>query len=46
MLALGTLLGLSAFHFFNYFISDFAIRPEMLAVAGMGALFAATVRSR
>jgi len=45
MLALGTLLGLAAFHFLNWLISDFSIHPGMFAVAGMGALFAAAVRS-
>jgi CIC family chloride channel protein len=45
MLALGTLLGLAAFHVFQYFNLDTTIQPGMFAVAGMGALFAASVRS-
>ncbi len=45
MLALGTLLGLGAFEMFHFFIPDESIHPGMFAVAGMGALFAASVRS-
>ncbi|MGL6029732.1 MAG: chloride channel protein, partial [Legionella sp.] len=45
MLALGTLLGIAAFHALNWLISDFSIHPGMFAVAGMAALFAAVVRS-
>lgn len=45
MLALGTLLGLATFHILDWMITDFSIHPGMFAVAGMGALFAATVRS-
>lgn len=45
MLALGTLLGLAAFHVLDLLIPDFSIHPGMFAVAGMGALFAAAVRS-
>ncbi|MBL7478973.1 H(+)/Cl(-) exchange transporter ClcA [Legionella bononiensis] len=45
MLALGTLLGLAAYHIFGYFSIDTSIHPGMFAVAGMGALFAASVRS-
>ncbi|BCA95737.1 ClC family H(+)/Cl(-) exchange transporter [Legionella antarctica] len=45
MLALGTLLGLAAFHVLHWMTMDFSIQPGMFAVAGMGALFAATVRS-
>jgi CIC family chloride channel protein len=45
MLALGTLLGLAAFHVFGWFSMDPSIHPGMFAVAGMGALFAASVRS-
>ncbi|HRD69720.1 MAG TPA: H(+)/Cl(-) exchange transporter ClcA [Legionella sp.] len=45
MLALGTLLGLAAFHILKWLIVDFSIHPGMFAVAGMGALFAASVRS-
>jgi len=45
MLALGTLLGLAAFHILDWIMPDLSIQPGMFAVAGMGALFAATVRS-
>ncbi|KTD59048.1 chloride channel protein [Legionella shakespearei DSM 23087] len=45
MLALGTLLGLAVFHLFQWLSMDFSIHPGMFAVAGMGAFFAATVRS-
>ena len=45
MLALGTLLGLAAFHILSWMMIDFSIQPGMFAVAGMGALFAATIRS-
>ena len=45
MLALGTLLGLAASHIFQWMTSDITIHPEMFAVAGMGALFAAVVRA-
>lgn len=45
MLALGTLLGLAAFHILDWMMPDLSIQPGMFAVAGMGALFAATVRS-
>jgi CIC family chloride channel protein len=45
MLALGTLLGLAAFHVLNWMMLDFSIEPGMFAVAGMAALFAASVRS-
>lgn len=45
MLALGTLLGLAVFHLFEWLNMDFSIHPGMFAVAGMGAFFAATVRS-
>jgi len=45
MLALGTLLGLAAFHFLSWLITDMSVHPGMFAVAGMGALFAAAVRS-
>lgn len=45
MLALGTLLGLAAFHILDWMMIDFTIQPGMLAVAGMGALFAASIRS-
>ncbi|HAT8179227.1 TPA: H(+)/Cl(-) exchange transporter ClcA [Legionella pneumophila] len=45
MLALGTLFGLGFFHLFQWLSMDFSIEPGMFAVAGMGALFAAAVRS-
>lgn len=45
MLALGTLLGLAAFHVLDYLMVDSSIQPGMFAVAGMSALFAATVRA-
>jgi len=45
MLALGTLLGLATFHLLDWLITDMSIHPAMFAVAGMGALFAAAVRS-
>lgn len=45
MLALGTLLGLFCFHILDNLIDDFSIHPGMFAVAGMGALFAAAIRS-
>ncbi len=45
MLALGTLLGLAAAHFFQYISGDLSIHPGMFAVAGMGALFSAVVRA-
>lgn len=45
MLALGTLLGLAVFHLFQWLSIDLSIHPGMFAVAGMGAFFAATVRS-
>ncbi|CAM2986817.1 H(+)/Cl(-) exchange transporter ClcA [Legionella worsleiensis] len=45
MLALGTLLGLAVYHLFGYLSIDSSIHPGMFAVAGMGALFAASVRS-
>lgn len=45
MLALGTLLGLAAFQLLDHFIlADMSIHPAMFAIAGMGGLFAATVR--
>lgn len=45
MLALGTLLGLATFEMIHFFLPDLDIYPGMFAVAGMGALFAASVRS-
>lgn len=45
MLALGTLLGVAASHIFQWVMVDVSVDPGMLAVAGMGALFAACVRA-
>lgn len=45
MLALGTLLGLFISNIFTYFLPHLNIEPGMFAVAGMGALFAACIRS-
>ena len=45
ILALGTLLGLSASHVFQWMTMDVTIHPGMFAVAGMGALFSAVVRA-
>lgn len=45
MLALGTILGLAAFHVLHYIFPELTILPGMFAVAGMGALFASSVRS-
>ncbi len=45
MLAMGTLLGLAASHIFQWVMNDVTVEPEMFAVAGMGALFAAVVRA-
>jgi CIC family chloride channel protein len=45
MLALGTLLGISAYYLFEILSHDTSIHPGMFAVAGMGALFSAAVRA-
>ena len=45
MLALGTILGLAASHILQAISSDINIHPGMFAVAGMGALFSASVRA-
>lgn len=45
MLALGTLLGLSFSECMQWVLTDTTVHPGMFAVAGMGGLFAATVRS-
>ncbi len=45
MLALGTLLGLAIFNMFSYILGDLSVQPGMFAIAGMGALFAACIRS-
>lgn len=45
VLALGTLLGMAAFQFLDWLMADPSLQPGMLAVAGMGALFSASVRA-
>jgi len=45
MLALGTLLGLWYGHYVNVYFPTLYLQPGIFAVAGMGALFAATVRA-
>lgn len=45
MLALGTLLGMLCFYFVDSLAPWLGIQPTMLAVAGMGALFSAAIRS-
>ena len=45
MLALGTLLGLFISNIFIFYMPNMGIHPGMFAVAGMGALFAACIRS-
>lgn len=45
MLALGTLLGLFFSELVAYLMPNLGIHPGMFAVAGMGALFAACIRS-
>ncbi len=45
MLALGTLLGLGVSCLFQGCLSNELVEPGMFAVAGMGALFSATVRA-
>lgn len=45
MLALGTLFGLFCFYFVNQVAPWLGIHPGMFAVAGMGALFSAAIRS-
>lgn len=45
MLALGTVLGLFCFYVLHYVFPDILLQPGMFAVAGMGALFAASVRA-
>ena len=45
MLALGTLTGLAVSYFFQAMMIDMSLYPGMLAVAGMGGLFAAVVRA-
>jgi CIC family chloride channel protein len=45
MLALGTLYGMAFGHLVASGVPELALPPEMFAVAGMGALFASTVRA-
>lgn len=45
MLALGTLFGMWFGHFAHYIFPEMVVRPEVFAVAGMAALFCATVRA-
>jgi len=45
MLALGTLLGMVCFYFVDSVAPWLGIQPTMFAVAGMGALFSAAIRS-
>lgn len=45
MMALGTIIGLACSHVFYFISSDLSVHPGMFAVAGMGALFAASVRA-
>ena len=45
LLALGTVLGMAAFQLLDWLIADPSLQPGMLAVAGMGALFSASVRA-
>jgi CIC family chloride channel protein len=45
MLALGTLFGLWFGHFTHELFPAHVLHPEIFAVAGMGALFSATVRA-
>ena len=45
MLALGTVLGVTASHIFQWIVPEIVVYPGMFAVIGMGALFAAVVRA-
>ena len=45
MLALGTLFGMWFGHFAHFLLPEMVVRPEIFAVAGMAALFCATVRA-
>lgn len=45
MLALGTLFGMWFGHFSHFLFPDMVVQPEVFAVAGMAALFCATVRA-
>lgn len=45
MLALGTLFGMWFGHFAHFVFPELVVQPEVFAVAGMAALFCATVRA-
>ncbi len=45
MLALGTLFGMWFGHFAHFLLPELVVQPEVFAVAGMAALFCATVRA-
>ncbi len=45
MLALGTLFGMWYGNFAHFLLPDMVVQPEIFAVAGMAALFCATVRA-
>jgi CIC family chloride channel protein len=45
MMVMGTLFGLWFGHFAHAWLPELVIHPAVFAVAGMGALFAATVRA-
>ncbi len=45
MLALGTIFGMWFGHFAHFVLPDLVVQPEVFAVAGMAALFCATVRA-
>ena len=45
MLALGTLFGMWFGHYTHFWLPDTVSRPEVFAIAGMAALFCATVRA-
>jgi len=45
MLALGTLFGMWYGNFAHFLLPEMVVRPEVFAVAGMAALFCATVRA-
>lgn len=45
MLALGTLFGMWFGHFAHFLVPELVVQPEVFAVAGMAALFCATVRA-
>ncbi len=45
MLALATIVGMATGHFAHAWFPDWIVHPQVFAVAGMGALFSATVRA-